>query len=242
MKKAFYIALVLLTTTPLLAQEQVEVRGVLLATNDSVPIPRAHVLNITAKRGVISNKQGQFTFIAEATDSILVSVLGYNTYLTTAAEMTDTIYMKERNYFLELYNVMPYKTFEEFKEAFVNLVLPDTFKHINPTIYLSKEAMVQAHNQAQMGIIIPVDFSALSKRAKDKTRTEELIEQERFDAFLATKFNPRLVKRITNLEDSETLNDFMEYCDYSKSYLALNDNYTIITETFECYQEYLSLQ
>ncbi len=249
MKKAIYIALIVLGSTPLFAQNEIEVKGVLLTTADSTPIPRAHVLNITAKRGVITNEQGEFLFKSDASDSILVSVLGYKKYLTTAAEMPDTLYMIERNYQLELYNVMPYKTYEEFKIAFINLNLKDTHRVINKTIYLSREELVGMgyvqNPDGGFGVVIPgvisSIFAAFDKRTKDKAHVEELIEMEKYEAYLATKFNPNLVKRITELEDPKKLDDFIDYCNFSKAYIANNDNYTIITQTFECYEEYLNL-
>ena len=240
--KSFFKILIpfclLLSASSIKAQQKVRV---LLAKQDSTPIAQAHIINYSLKTGTVSESNGTFMLSPNNTDTIAISCIGYKTLRIIANELPDTIYLVERNYFLELYNVMPYKTFEEFKEAFVKLELRDTFKHINPTIYLSKEALVQAYNEAQMGIIIPLDFSSFGKRAKDKAHVEELIEQEEFEAFLATKFNPKLVKRITNIDDNNTLDDFMKYCDFSNAYLAFNDNYTIITQTFECYEEYISL-
>ena len=126
------------------AQEQKLRQGYLLASKDSTPIPRAHVLNLTIKTGVITNEQGYFTLKAADEDSVLISVLGYQMVFIQAKELLDTIYMQERNYQLELYNVMPYKTFREFKVAFINLNLPDSSRSISKTIYLSKEELMHA--------------------------------------------------------------------------------------------------
>lgn len=245
MKRTFYILILLFCSTQLVAQNEIDVKGILLTVKDSTPIARAHVLDITSKRGVITNEQGEFIFKSEANDSILVSVLGYKTYQTTASEMPDTVYMQERNYQLELYNVIPYKTYQEFKIAFVNLNLKDSTPVINKTIFLSRGELIQAYNEAQVGIIIPgvisSIFAAFDKKAKDKAHVLELIEIDKYETYLATKFNPELVKRITELEDPKKLDDFIEYCAFSKAYLAKNDNYAIITQTFECYEEYLNL-
>ncbi|MCB0400880.1 MAG: hypothetical protein KDD41_02250 [Flavobacteriales bacterium] len=236
-----------LTQSGFAQQQGIEVKGVVLAKADSTPIPRAHVLNLTAKRGVITDESGAFLFTAQPGDSILVSVLGYHVFMMTAEELPETIYMEERNYQLELFNVMPYKTYEEFKVAFINLNLKDTNRVISKTIYLSREELIGAgyrqNADGGFGVIIPgvisSIFDAFDKRTKDKAHVEELIEMEKYEAYLATKFNPELVKRITELENPAKLHDFIDYCDFSKQYIRDHNKYDIITRTFECYEEYL---
>lgn len=231
----------LITVLNASAQEQTAILGTLLSISDSTAITEAHIINLTAQRGVITNALGKFEIKSNPKDSILITVIGYY-YLTIEAEqLTDIIYLQERNYELELYNVVPYKNFEEFKDAFVKLELPDTFRHINPTIYLSREELVQAYNEAQTGIIIPIDFSSFGKRAKDKANYEMLLLKDKYEAFLATKFNPDLVNRILELNDTEKLTNFIVYCDFSNDFIAKSNNYTIITQIFDCYDEYITL-
>ena len=85
-------------------------------------------------------------------------------------------------------------------------------------------------------------FAAFDKRAKDKARVEELIEMDKYEAYLATKFNPDLVKRITELDNPSKLKDFIKYCSFSKDYVRISSKYDIITRTFECYEEYVELE
>ncbi len=195
--------------------------------------------------GVISDDNGTFGITANDNDSIQISVLGYQTITILANTIKDTTYLKERNYVLELFNVMPYKTFAEFKDAFVKLQLPDTFRHVNPTFRLSNEELIGIDRASQQGVIfsgvVSSIFAAFNKRMKDKANYEMLLLRDEYEAFLATKFNPELVKRITELADRQTLNDFIIYCDFTNEFIANNNNYTIITQTFECYEEYINL-
>lgn len=231
----------LITVLNAFAQERTTISGILLSISDSTAITEAHIINLTAQRGVITNALGKFEIKTNSKDSILITVIGYHSLTILAEQLTNLIYLQEKNYELELYNVIPYKNFEEFKEAFVKLELPDTFRHINSTIYLSKEELVQAYNEAQTGIIIPIDFSSFGKRAKDKANYEMLLLKEKYEAFLATKFNPDLVNRILELNDVNKLTDFIAYCDFSNDFIAKSNNYTIITQIFDCYDEYIAL-
>jgi hypothetical protein len=227
------------------AQQKDVLSGVLLTKEDSTPIVRAHIINLSAKRGTISDVQGNFSISPQPTDSISISVIGYKTLVMEAQYLPEIIYLVERNYQLELFNVMPYKTFEEFREAFVNLDLPDTTRHVNPTIYLSKEELVGMGRSTTGGIIIPgvisSIFASFNKLMQDKITYEELLQRDEYEAFLATKFNGDLVQRITQLKDNSEINDFIKYCDFSNHYIEHNSNYTIITQVFECYDEYISL-
>ena len=241
--KIFIVSFLLITFNK--ANSQSIIQSVLLTQQDSTLISQAHVINATLKIGVISDDKGHFKLTANNNDSIQISVLGYQTINILANKIKDTTYLKERNYVLELYNVMPYKTFAEFKDAFVKLQLPDTFRHVNQTFRLSNEELIGIDRVSQQGIIfsgvVSSIFAAFNKRMKDKANYEMLLLRDEYEAFLATKFNPDLVKRITELADRQTLNDFIIYCDFNNEFIANNNNYTIITQTFECYEEYINL-
>lgn len=227
------------------ANSQSTFYSILLTLHDTSQISQAHIINITSKTGVISDNEGKFGITANNNDSIQISVLGYQTITILANSITDTIYLKERNYVLELYNVMPYKTFAEFKDAFIKLQLPDTFRHVNQTFRLTNEELIGIDRVSQQGIIfsgvVSSIFAAFNKRMKDKANYEMLLLRDEYEAFLATKFNPDLVKKITELADKQTLNDFIIYCDFTNNFIANNNNYTIINQTFECYEEYINL-
>lgn len=226
------------------AQNNPIISGVLLTQNDSTPIVRAHIINLSSKTGTISNDDGEFTLDALPNDSISISIIGYVPVVNYAENIASIVYLEERNYQLELFNVIPYKTFAEFKDAFVKLELKDEGPKINQTIYLKKEELAGL-GRSGTGIIIPgvisSIFASFNKLMQDKITYEELLRRDEYEAFLATKFNKDLVERITKMTNHSDINDFIEYCDFSPNFIHNNSNYTIITQTFECYDEYVSL-
>jgi hypothetical protein len=95
------------------------------------PLPYAHILILNNYKGTISDKQGKFTLVTQVYDTIMFSSVGYrrkNVFIPDTLsepffnlEITldrDTIMIGE----VEIY---PWKSYEEFKEAFLNLKLPD---------------------------------------------------------------------------------------------------------------------
>mgnify|MGYP006289087349 CR=1 FL=1 len=129
------IITVLLITANLLVfpqenDEVVQLSG--FVRNDSLkPIPLVHVYVYHKARGTISDFRGYYSLAVEQGDTIVFSSLGYKTrkfivpdtltedkYHFDVKIISDTILLKEAV-------VYPYMTYEQFKEAFVSVDIPD---------------------------------------------------------------------------------------------------------------------
>jgi len=97
------------------------------------PIPFAHVLVQKDFRGTVSDPQGMFTIITFPRDTLLISCMGYKlrkipvpnlTYEDSKHYIKDII-MEEETYMLSEVTIFPWKTYREFKEAFIALELPE---------------------------------------------------------------------------------------------------------------------
>ncbi len=95
------------------------------------PVENVHVINLRKGTGTTSNEKGIFSFIVQPSDSILFRAIGYKSSLV---KIPDTL--KERHYPRDVYllndtirleevKIFPWKSYEEFKVAFINLELPD---------------------------------------------------------------------------------------------------------------------
>jgi hypothetical protein len=95
------------------------------------PIPNVHIINIRYKTGTRSNEKGMFSFIVSPSDSLLFSSIGFkNTLVVIPGEITGThyprdVYLLSDTIHLSELKVFPWKTYEEFKVAFLKLELPD---------------------------------------------------------------------------------------------------------------------
>jgi hypothetical protein len=96
------------------------------------PIANVHVINIHQKTGTTSNEKGLFSFITSPSDSILFTAVGFK---HTLVVMPDSIvgghyprdvYMLNDTIHLAEVKIFPWKTYQEFKVAFLNLDLSDT--------------------------------------------------------------------------------------------------------------------
>jgi hypothetical protein len=94
-------------------------------------IPDVHIININAGRGTTCNEKGIFSFIAGPTDSILFRSMGYkNTLVIIPDSLSDAHYPRDvymlgdTIHFAEL-KIFPWKTYDEFKVAFLRLELKE---------------------------------------------------------------------------------------------------------------------
>lgn len=94
------------------------------------PLSFAHILVLNNYRGAITNIYGNFSLVVEEADSVLISSVGYKRKYMVIPDNLPTHFMN-----IELVlqidtlvigeaQIYPWKTYEEFKEAFVNLKLP----------------------------------------------------------------------------------------------------------------------
>ncbi len=95
------------------------------------PLQFVHIVLKNRQLGTITDQKGMFSFIVRPMDTILFSAVGYKKYryivpdshnekhLYTDIVLTqDTIRLKE-------VKIFPWKTYEEFKQAFLELKLPE---------------------------------------------------------------------------------------------------------------------
>jgi hypothetical protein len=101
-------------------------------TNEvSEPLPFAHVLIMNNFRGTITDREGKFSLVVEVYDTILFSTVGYKRKMLTIPDtlpkpfLTTDIVLQEDTILIAEVKIYPWKSYEEFKRALLNLKLPD---------------------------------------------------------------------------------------------------------------------
>lgn len=110
----------------------IQFSGVLVDAKDLTPLPYATIQIEGTNRGAISNINGFFTFAAMIGDRIVITSVGYrpvslylsdtlteDRYSIVQSMVQDTIMLTETV-------IYPWPSKEKFREAFVNLELPET--------------------------------------------------------------------------------------------------------------------
>ena len=134
MKKCIiYIVCIFGSWISLSAQEiLVQWTGV-VRNEQSQPIPYVHIIAQKDFRPAVSDPQGMFTIITYPRDTLLVSCVGYKSrkipvpiisYDDSKHYIKDII-MEEDNIVLSEVVIFPWRTYKEFKDAFMALDLPE---------------------------------------------------------------------------------------------------------------------
>jgi hypothetical protein len=96
-------------------------------------VPFAHILIKKTFRGTVSDDEGMFTLIVHPGDTLLVSCVGYKTGKIAVPRITNTapkhyvkdIILETDTIKLSEVVIFPWKTYKEFKDAFIALDLPE---------------------------------------------------------------------------------------------------------------------
>ena len=97
------------------------------------PIPFAHIFVMKDFRGTVGDPKGMFTIITYPRDTLHVSCVGYKTLKIPVPDISyddsrhyiKDIIMEEDVYTLSEVVIFPWKTYKEFKDAFMALELPE---------------------------------------------------------------------------------------------------------------------
>ena len=111
-------------------RELLQLSGMVFNKN-SEPVKYAHIVSKTTHRGTITDTTGLFTIITHKNDTIIFSCMGYKPTYYVVPQKLDNFYytidvvMEHDTIMLEEVIILPWKTYEEFKEAFLSLRIPE---------------------------------------------------------------------------------------------------------------------
>ncbi|MBN2613674.1 MAG: carboxypeptidase-like regulatory domain-containing protein [Bacteroidales bacterium] len=95
------------------------------------PLPFSHILIMNSMRGTITDSQGKFSMVTSINDTVMFSSLGYKKEQVIIPDnlpepfLTLDIVLQEDTFMINEVVVYPWRNYDEFKQAFLNLKLPD---------------------------------------------------------------------------------------------------------------------
>jgi len=150
---ASIVILLLTTLNSAEAQEKKLIQFTGRVTDELLqPMPFAQILVLQNYRGALTNVYGNFSLVVEENDSVLISAVGFkNRYLVIPSNLPSKFYNKEIALRMDTLaiaeaQIYPWKTYEDFKEAFVNLKLPiDDMERARRNIALIRTQIIMDH-------------------------------------------------------------------------------------------------
>ncbi len=95
------------------------------------PLPNVNIIILTERRGTTSDQRGMFSFVVRSNDTILFSHMGHKGTIHVIPDSVGgqqypaDIFLVSDTFHLAEVRIYPWKTYQEFKEAFLALDLPD---------------------------------------------------------------------------------------------------------------------
>ncbi len=134
LRKSLSVILFALISISVCAQSDeklVQFSGVVVTGDSIQPIPFTNIIIANTNRGTVSDYYGYFSFVAKRLDTIVFSAIGFkkDTFMipdTITGQWYSLIQVMQRDTVLLRETVIyPWPTVEQFKEAFLNLDIPD---------------------------------------------------------------------------------------------------------------------
>ena len=222
-----------------------ELQGIIKSV-DGESIVKAHVLNLSKQTGTISNEKGTFEILANKTDIIQISSVGYKTLLYVIPNTEQVKLVKYFTLSIDTINlaettIYPFpQTLKELKKEFLELSIEDK----TPVFDLHLE-MAGIIAFPQTGAIIKGPFTALyekfSRSAKFRRKYEALMEYEYKRKEASKIYNAELVIKLTKLKTEDEITRFMEYCEFEPDFVLNSISYDLYLAIQNCYSEFITL-
>ena len=134
-----FFPILILASAPSFAQQKtqggkkdlIQFSGVIVTSDSLIPVPYVNILIKNSYRGTVSDFFGYFSFVAQVEDTIIFSAVGFKKgqYVIPDSLSTDRysliqILLRDTINLPETF-IYPWPTKEQFKQAFLNLNIPD---------------------------------------------------------------------------------------------------------------------
>ncbi len=231
-------------------EREILLKGRVISINDNLPLQSAHIVNLNAIIGTITNSDGQFAIPARANDTIFISYIGYQSVklkitrdLLKGNELEIAIHEKVLN-------------IDEVTVKSHNLigVLVVDAKNVPEDVYsrIHIKGLPQAYeigsargnyNSGLTDIFSPIDFwyKKLGKKPKELDRLRKLKQGDQMRGMMEQKYNREIMMDFLDMSRKE-LNDLLSQCNYSGNFISRASDLQVIEAILECYENYRAIK
>ncbi len=197
-------------------------KGKVVEPDSLTPMPYVYVINLQTGQGQMSDGSGQFSVIANATDSLLFSFIGYAKLKIPVSKFSTAALIKVtmRDVGIKLNQVVV----SDFK------LKPYEKDYMKRVINGSKTTVVNA-----MQSPITALYMQFSQKGKEQRKLAKIFEDIFIEEQVAKKFNAETLRNLTGDENVD-FEKFRKYCYYlSNDYIIEHDGYDLYYRVMDCY-------
>ena len=237
----------------LFAQETAGVHSIsgTIQNDDNVKLSNVNVINVNTVKGVVTNDKGFFELLANANDTLHISILGYKSIKVKVTNdwiknKTTTIHLTEKAYALEEVVVRPY-ILTGYLEIDAKLIpTKENYRYSIsglPEGYEAGEYSPNAFGRVLGSIFNPADmlYNFFGKKPKELKRLKEMKKDDTVKNLLETKFDRETISALLGVTKNE-IAEILARCNYSESFVKTANDLQILDAISACYEEYKILK
>jgi hypothetical protein len=247
MKKYLFLLLLFLPTLRLFASDYYKIKAYIKSFDDSTAVSYAHIIIKQSNYFLVADDFGYFEENFRSEDTLIIMALGFVIKEIPVKDLSyiivNKIYLQTRFYEIPEAVIFPYKTYDEFKQAFINLKLPKE-KEIEldlPVFEKSKPSYITNINGQPTFVIegpITALYMAFSREGKFLRRYQEIVKNDELKKEVKKRYNNDLITYITGIKDEKILSDFIQFCHLSDEFILKANEYDLYLAINQCYIEF----
>lgn len=220
-------------------------------TNNNIRLGNVNIINVNTVKGVVTNDKGYFEIMANANDTLHISILGYKSIKVKVTNdwiknKTTTIHLTEKAYALEEVVVRPY-ILTGYLEIDAKLIpTKENYRYSIsglPQGYEAGEYSPNAFGRVLGSIFNPADmlYNFFGKKPKELRRLKEMKKDDTVKNLLETKFDRETISALLGVTKDE-IAEILARCNYSESFVKSANDLQILDAISACYEEYKILK
>ncbi|MGB5371712.1 MAG: carboxypeptidase-like regulatory domain-containing protein [Flavobacteriaceae bacterium] len=227
--------------------ETKEVTATVINAQTDEPLESVHVINLNEVVGTITNAEGRFTIRAAVNDTLYLSYLGFKTQKIRVTNdmfrFEDTkISLTELAYALEEVIVTPYQLTGYLEIDVKNLPINTAYQYSISGLSVGYEAgnkNPSAVTKVLGAILNPADLlrNLFGKKPNQMRKLRQMKEDDEIRNLLASKFDREVLMELLQVEKLD-IEDILNNCSYSKSFITTANDLQILDAISSCYEEF----
>ncbi|AIY14903.1 carboxypeptidase-like regulatory domain-containing protein [Cellulophaga baltica] len=222
-------------------------KAIVVNAQDGSLMESVHVVNLNQVVGTITSEKGEFNIRATANDTLYFSYLGFKSQKVRVTndmlKFKDTkITLTELAYALEEVIVTSYDLTGYLEIDVKNLPLNDSYQYSISGLNTSYEAGKKnpsAVTKVLGAILNPADLlrNLFGKKPNQMRKLRKVKEDDAIKDLLASKFDRETLMELLQIEKVD-IEDILNNCNYSKSFIATANDLQILDAISGCYEDY----
>lgn len=225
-----------------------EIQAIVINAQTNFPLESVHVVNLNKVVGTITNTEGEFKIRATVNDTLYFSFLGFKSQKIRVTndmyKFKDTkISLTELAYALEEVIVRPFQLTGYLEIDVKNLPLENkAYQYSISGLNVGYEAgnrNPSAVTKVLGAILNPADLlrNLFGKKANQMRKLRKIKEDDQIRDLLASKFDRETLTELLQI-DKMDINDILNNCSYSKSFIKTANDLQILDAISSCYEEF----